>query len=131
MAAAIGIGIDVEEPNGNMVIDIGGEPPKLRLLPWRNCLRQTASAWPATISTTTLRNTCADSTRYGELVPPSVLKLRRAPHLRVGNPPPEFKVHGRDLMTGIPKEQAITYSEIAYALIKSLSKIEARRFERI
>lgn len=41
------------------------------------------------------------------------------------NPPPEFKVHGRDLMTGIPKEQAITYSEIAYALDKSLSKIEA------
>ena len=25
MAAAIGIGIDVQEPKGNMVIDIGGE----------------------------------------------------------------------------------------------------------
>lgn len=28
MAAAIGIGIDVLEPTGNMVIDIGEEPPK-------------------------------------------------------------------------------------------------------
>lgn len=31
MAAAVGIGIDVEEPMGNMIIDIGGVPLKLRL----------------------------------------------------------------------------------------------------
>lgn len=31
MAAAIGIGVDVQEPKGNMIIDIGGEPPKS---PW-------------------------------------------------------------------------------------------------
>lgn len=31
MAAAIGMGLEVLEPNGNMVIDIGGAPAKLRL----------------------------------------------------------------------------------------------------
>lgn len=34
MAAAIGIGIDVEEPMGNMIIDIGGGKAKLLLSHW-------------------------------------------------------------------------------------------------
>jgi rod shape-determining protein MreB len=40
------------------------------------------------------------------------------------NPPPDYEVRGRDLMTGIPKVIKVTYSEIAFALDKSVSKIE-------
>jgi rod shape-determining protein MreB len=40
------------------------------------------------------------------------------------NPPEDFAVRGRDLMTGIPKEIIITYSEVAHALDKTISKIE-------
>ena len=40
------------------------------------------------------------------------------------NPPEDYAVHGRDLMTGIPKEIVVTYSEIAGALDKSISKIK-------
>ncbi|HNR85593.1 MAG TPA: rod shape-determining protein, partial [Taishania sp.] len=40
------------------------------------------------------------------------------------NPPADFAVRGRDLMTGIPKEIVVTYSEIAHALDKTISKIE-------
>jgi len=40
------------------------------------------------------------------------------------NPPEEMAVHGRDLMTGIPKEIKVSYVEIAHALDKSISKIE-------
>jgi rod shape-determining protein MreB len=40
------------------------------------------------------------------------------------NAPPDFAVHGRDLMTGIPKEITVSYPEIAHALDKSISKIE-------
>jgi rod shape-determining protein MreB len=39
-------------------------------------------------------------------------------------PPEDFAVRGRDLMTGIPKEIVITYSEVAHALDKTISKIE-------
>lgn len=42
----------------------------------------------------------------------------------IENPPPDFPVHGRDLMTGIPKEIYVSYVEIAHALDKSISKIE-------
>jgi rod shape-determining protein MreB len=40
------------------------------------------------------------------------------------NPPDDYPVRGRDLMTGIPKEIMVSYKEIAQALDKSISKIE-------
>jgi rod shape-determining protein MreB len=40
------------------------------------------------------------------------------------NPPPDFAVRGRDLMTGIPKEIIVSYTEVAHALDKTISKIE-------
>ena len=40
------------------------------------------------------------------------------------NPPEDYAVNGRDLMTGIPKQIFVSYSEIALALDKSISKIE-------
>jgi rod shape-determining protein MreB len=42
----------------------------------------------------------------------------------IDNPPPDFHVQGRDLMTGIPKEVSVNYVEIANCLDKSISKIE-------
>ena len=41
------------------------------------------------------------------------------------DPPPNFAVHGRDLMNGIPKEVVVTYKEIANALNNSIEAIEA------
>ena len=40
------------------------------------------------------------------------------------NPPNDYAVRGRDLMTGIPKEIHVSYKEIAHSLDKSISKIE-------
>ena len=39
-------------------------------------------------------------------------------------PPANFAVHGRDLMSGIPKEIIVTYKEIARALDQTISQIE-------
>ena len=38
--------------------------------------------------------------------------------------PDDYEIRGRDLMTGIPKVIKVSYSEIAFALDKSVSKIE-------
>ena len=40
------------------------------------------------------------------------------------SPPDDFAVNGRDLMTGIPKQITVNYSEVAHAIDKSISKIE-------
>ena len=42
----------------------------------------------------------------------------------IENPPADYEIRGRDLMTGIPKVIKVTYQEIAIALDKSVSKIE-------
>lgn len=42
----------------------------------------------------------------------------------IDDPPPALAVHGRDLVTGIPKEVYISYWEVAQALEKSIVKIE-------
>jgi rod shape-determining protein MreB len=47
-----------------------------------------------------------------------------AASMEIDNPPEDYPVHGRDLMTGIPKEIKVTYLEIAQALDKSIAKIE-------
>jgi len=45
-------------------------------------------------------------------------------HLEIDNPPADYAVHGRDMMTGIPKEIMVSYQEIAHCLDKSIAKIE-------
>lgn len=40
------------------------------------------------------------------------------------DPPQNYPVHGRDLMSGIPKEIIVTYKEIAGALNNSIEQIE-------
>jgi rod shape-determining protein MreB len=40
------------------------------------------------------------------------------------SPPDDYKVQGRDLLTGKPKEIIVTYTEIARALEKSILRIE-------
>ena len=42
----------------------------------------------------------------------------------IDNPPDDFAVNGRDLVTGIPKQIMVSYQEIAEALDKSIFKIE-------
>lgn len=127
MAAAIGIGIDVEEPNGNMVIDIGGGTSEIAVI----ALGGIVCDKSIRVAGDDFNN---DIEEYMRRQHNMMVGTRTAERIKIevgaaltelDNPPPEFKVHGRDLMTGIPKEQAITYSEIAYALDKSLSKIEA------
>src|SRR5450759_4459239 len=43
----------------------------------------------------------------------------------IDNPPADYAVHGRDMLTGIPKEIYVNYAEIAHCLDKTISKIEA------
>ena len=38
--------------------------------------------------------------------------------------PDDYEIRGRDLMTGIPKVIKVSYSEIAFALDNSVSKVE-------
>ncbi|MDR4987883.1 MAG: rod shape-determining protein [Bacteroidales bacterium] len=127
MAAAIGIGIDVLEPVGNMIIDMGGGTTEIAVIALGGIV-------------------CNKSIRIaGDDFNTDIMEFMRKQHniligertsekikIDVGsalpeleNPPPDLAVHGRDMMTGIPKEISISYSEIAHCLDKSITKVEA------
>lgn len=126
MAAALGIGLDVEEPMGNMIIDIGGGTTEIAVI-----------ALSGIVSDQSIR------TAGDELTSDIVSYMKRQHNILIGertaeqikihvgsalheldNPPEDYAVNGRDLMTGIPKQIKISYSEIAHAIDKSVTKIE-------
>jgi len=126
MAAAIGIGIDVEEPMGNMIIDIGGGTSEIAVI----ALGGIVCDKNIRIAGDEFTNDIEEYMRrqhnilVGERTA-EVIKIEvgaAVPDLE--NPPEDYAVRGRDLLTGIPKEIHVSYKEIAHALDKSISKIE-------
>jgi rod shape-determining protein MreB len=126
MAAAIGIGIDVEEPMGNMIIDIGGGTSEIAVIALGGIvcdksIRIAGDEFTGSIEEYMRRQ---HNILIGERTAERIKIEVGAAMAEIENPPPDFPVHGRDLMTGIPKEIYVSYVEIAHALDKSISKIE-------
>lgn len=126
MAAAIGIGIDVDEPMGNMIIDIGGGTSEIAVIALGGIvcdknIRVAGDEFTQDIEEYMRRQ---HNILVGERTAEEIKIEVGAAMPELDDPPPDFAVRGRDLMTGIPKEIKVTYSEIAHALDKSISKIE-------
>ncbi|MCB0484244.1 MAG: rod shape-determining protein [Flavobacteriales bacterium] len=126
MAAAIGIGIDVEEPMGNMIIDIGGGTSEIAVIALGGIvcdksIRVAGDEFTSDIEDYMRRH---HNILIGERTAERIKIEVGAALPELDNPPPDYAVHGRDLMSGIPKEIEVSYVEIAHALDKSISKIE-------
>lgn len=126
MAAAIGIGIDVEEPMGNMIIDIGGGTSEIAVIALGGIvcdksIRVAGDDFTSDIEDYMRRQ---HNILIGERTAEEIKINVGSALVELDNPPEDYPVRGRDLMTGIPKEIMINYSEIAVALDKSISKIE-------
>jgi rod shape-determining protein MreB and related proteins len=126
MAAAVGIGIDVEEPSGNMIIDIGGGTTEIAVISLSGIvcdqsIRVAGDEFTSDIVDYMRRQ---HNMMVGERTAEQIKINIGAALTELDNPPEDYAVNGRDLMTGIPKQIIISYSEIAHALDKSISKIE-------
>ena len=127
MAAAIGIGIDVEEPQGNMVIDIGGGTSEIAVIALGGIvcdksIRVAGDEFTSDIEEYMRRQ---HNILVGERTAERIKIAVGAAIPELEDSPANMAVHGRDLMTGIPKEIEVSYTEIAHCLDKSISKIEA------
>lgn len=130
MAAAIGIGLDVLDASGNMIIDIGGGTSEIAVISLGG------------IVTSKSIKTAGDEFNYDIQE-----HMRKKHNLAVGesmaeeikiyigsaledleNAPEDYEVCGRDLLTGKPTNKVVNYIEIAQALDRSISKIEAAVF---
>lgn len=127
MAAAIGIGIDVLEPIGNMVIDIGGGTSEIAVIALggivnNKSIRIAGDEFNSDIEEYMRKQ---HNLNIGERTAEKIKIEVGAALADIDNPPPEYAVHGRDMLTGIPKEVIVNHAEIAHALDKSIMKIEA------
>ncbi|MEN0049610.1 MAG: rod shape-determining protein [Bacteroidota bacterium] len=126
MAAALGIGLDVEEPVGNMIIDIGGGTTEIAVIALSGIvcdqsIRIAGDEFTADIMGYMRRE---HNILIGERTAERV-KIEVGSALQeLETPPDDLAVNGRDLMTGIPKQITVSYSEIAACLDKSISKVE-------
>ncbi len=126
MAAALGIGLDVEEPVGNMIIDIGGGTTEIAVIALSGIvtdqsIRTAGDEFTENIVDFLKRN---HNILIGERTAEQI-KIHVGSALKqLDNPPPDFAVNGRDLITGIPRQITINYAEVAEALDESIITIE-------
>ena len=126
MAAALGIGLNIEEPVGNMIIDIGGGTTEIAVIALSGIVCDQSIRIAGDELTNDIMNYMKreHNILIGERTAEQVkIHVGSALH-ELDNPPPDYAVNGRDLMTGIPKQIKISYQEVAYALDKSVSKVE-------
>lgn len=127
MAAAIGIGFDVEAPEGNMVVDIGGGTTEIAVISLggivcNKSVRIAGDGFTADIMEY-MRN--QHNIRVGDRTAEEIKINVGAALADLENPPPDFIVRGPHQMTALPLEIPVSYSEIAHCLDKSITRIEA------
>jgi len=126
MAAAIGAGFDVTLPNGIMVIDIGGGTTDIAVLSlsgivYKRSLRIAGNSFTTDIINYVRKNY---NLLIGERTAEKIKMTLGSALTELADEPCPYEIVGRDLLTGIPKNIEISYQEIAFAMEKSLSKIE-------
>jgi rod shape-determining protein MreB and related proteins len=127
MAAAIGIGLDVEAPEGCMVVDIGGGTTEIAVIALGGivCNKSIRIAGDGFTSDIQAYMRHQHNIKIGERTAEDIKIGVGAALPDIDNPPADFVVRGPNIMTALPIEIPISYQEIAYCLDKSLSKVEA------
>jgi len=126
MAAAIGIGIDVEAPEGNMIVDIGGGTTEIAIISLggivaNKSIRIAGDDFTADIQEYMRRQ---HNLRVGERTAEQIKINVGSALTELENPPEDYIVHGPNQMTALPMEVPVSYQEIAHCLEKSISKVE-------
>ena len=127
MAAAIGCGIDVEAPEGNMIIDIGGGTTEIAVISLggivsNNSIKIAGDDFTADIQEYMSRqHNVKVSERMAERIK---INVGAALTDLESDIPDNFIVHGPNRITALPMEVPVCYQEIAHCLEKSLTRIE-------
>lgn len=129
MAAAMGIGLDVEAPVGHMIVDIGGGTTEIAVISLGGLVCNRSIRIAGDDFTSDIReymgrmhNIKVDDPT-AELIKINVgSALTELPEDEV---PEDFLVVGPNRMTALPLSIPISYQEVAHCLDKSISKIEA------
>ena len=127
MAAALGIGLDVEAPEGNMIVDIGGGTTEIAVISLGGIVSNKSIQIAGDDLTDDILNHMkrAHNVRVGERTADEIKKTVGSALVELDNPPEDFIVHGPNQMTALPMEVPVSYQEICHCIEKSIQKIEA------
>ncbi len=128
MASAVGIGIDVEAPEGNMVVDIGGGSTEIAVISLGGIVTNSSIRVAGDELTEDIQKYMAS--KYNVRV-----SERMAERIKIGvgsalpdlseEAPDNFIVHGPNRITALPMEVPVCYQEIAHCIDKTVAKIES------
>ena len=126
MAAAIGIGVDIMQPKGNMIVDIGGGTTEIAVIALGGivCDKSIKIAGDVFTNDIIFYMRTQHNLYVGERSAEKIKIQIGAATEDLEVPPEDMSVQGRDLLTGKPKQVQISYREIAKALDKSILRIE-------
>ena len=126
MASAIGIGIDVEAPEGNMIVDIGGGTTEIAVISLGGIVSNKSIQIAGDDLTDDIQGHMrrAHNVRVGERTA-ELIKINVGSALtELENPPEDYIVYGPNQMTAYPMEVPVSYQEISHCIEKTVSKIE-------
>ncbi len=126
MAAALGIGIDVTAPEGNMVVDIGGGTTEIAVIALGGIVCNQSIRVAGDVFTAEIQQYMRHqhNIKIGERTAEDIKICVGSALSELDSPPEPMLVRGPNLMTALPVEVAVTSQEIAHCLDKSLVKIE-------
>jgi len=126
MAAAIGIGVDIMQPKGNMIVDIGGGTTEIAVLALGGivCDKSVKIAGDVFTNDIIYYMRTQHNLFVGEGTAEKIKIEIGAAIEDLDQGPEDLMVQGRDLLTGKPKQVNVSYREIAKALDKSIQRIE-------
>ena len=126
MAAALGIGIDVEAPTGNLVVDIGGGTTEIACISLGGIVANRSIRIAGDDFTVDIQEYMRHqhNIKIGERTAESI-KINVGSALpELDEPPEDFIVRGPHQMTALPVEIPVSYQEVAHCLDKSIAKVE-------
>ncbi len=128
MAAAIGIGLDVLAPEGNMVVDIGGGSTEVAVISLGGIVSDKSLRIAGDEFTEDIQEYMSrqHNVRVSERMAERI-KINVGSALSdLGDEAPEdYVVCGPNKITALPMEVSVTYQEVARCLEKTIAKIES------
>ena len=126
MAAAIGIGLDVEAPEGNMVVDIGGGSTEIAVISLGGIVANSSIRIAGDEFTMDIQDYMSrqHNVKVSERMAERIKVNVGSALTELDNPPEDYVVHGPNRITALPMEISVSYQEIAHCIDKSIAKIE-------
>jgi rod shape-determining protein MreB len=127
MAAAIGIGIDVEAPEGNMIVDIGGGTTEIAVISLGGIVSNKSIRIAGDDLTADVQEYMSSqhNIKVGERTAEEIKVKVGSALTNLEDAPADFIVNGPNRLSALPLAVPVSYQEIAHCIEKSISKIEA------